>query len=100
MNKLSTIILVALATFASCSGPGNKVFTELDRAIGLQEEFDRRHTEIKDSLRHSITRPRILPDGRQLTGWSRLWSTITSTHAITTFCRCLNHAATMHARKA
>lgn len=50
MNKLSTIILVAFATFVSCSGPGKKVFTELDRAIGLQEEFDRRHTEIKDSL--------------------------------------------------
>ena len=50
MNKLSTIILVAFATFVSCSGPGKKVFTELDRAIGLQEDFDRRHTEIKDSL--------------------------------------------------
>ena len=50
MNKLWTVIFLAFATLASCSGPDKKVFTELDHAIGLQEDFDRIHSEVKDSL--------------------------------------------------
>lgn len=50
MIKLWTVILMAIATLISCSGPDKDIFAELDRAIGLQEEYDRRHSKMKDSL--------------------------------------------------